>query len=166
MLIAVLTLPQIAGLLAAALSDLARRIIPNEACMIVAICGLSLRLGHGLAAAAISAGFAALLFLCLVLLHGWRLLGGGDVKLIVACAVGLAPAKLLLLLLAVVMAGGLLAGLYLALRLLPPRRFGKRRPAGWARRVLRVEHWRISRHGSLPYGVAIAAGWLWTFLSV
>jgi prepilin peptidase CpaA len=31
-------------------------------------------------------------------------------------------------------------------------------------RVLRTERWRMARHGSLSYGVAIACGGIWAIL--
>jgi hypothetical protein len=31
--------------------------------------------------------------------------------------------------------------------------------------VLSAERWRIARHGSLPYGVAIACGGIWVIVS-
>jgi hypothetical protein len=40
------------------------------------------------------------------------------------------------------------------------------RLAGWSQftRICRIESWRIRRHAPLPYGIAIAAGGVWTLL--
>jgi prepilin peptidase CpaA len=92
-------------------------------------------------------------------------MGGGDVKLW-AATVLLIPPMLqpeLAFLLRVVVLGGILAVIYLALRPLVPKQLPAR-PAGLLLRVLRVETWRIGRRAPLPYACAIACGAIVTLL--
>jgi prepilin peptidase CpaA len=141
--------------------DLATRTIPNWVCVAVALAGIAVRGLDGAGALAWSAGISVLLFLLLVPLHARGVLGGGDVKLAAAAALGLSASGTANFIVATVLAGGVLAALHLALRWLPASR--PCAPGSRAlRRVLAVERWRIRRHGPLPYGVAIAcgAGWL------
>lgn len=146
-------------LAAAALSDVAVRRIPNGIAAAVALLGGA---RHGMtgwatlgvaAAAAVAVGVAALLL--------WHrgLLGGGDVKLIAAAALLVPTDAVPTLLLAVALAGGVLALLHLALRPVVGG-FGVRvnRGAALPFRLLRHEARRIARGAPLPYGVAIAAG--------
>jgi prepilin peptidase CpaA len=143
----------------AALSDVARRRIPNAVVAAVALAGLLRQALAGAPFFALVAAACVLLAATLLWLRG--LLGGGDVKLLAAASL-LVPAALVpMLLLATALAGGVLAALHLALR-------GRIRvPAaapGGARRVLRAEAWRIRRGAPLPYGVAIAAGTAFTLI--
>jgi prepilin peptidase CpaA len=141
------------ALAAAALSDVARRRIPNRIIAVVALAGVARQLLAGAPVAALAAAGGVLLVATLFWLRG--VLGGGDVKLLAASAL-LVPAGLVpLLLLATALAGGVLAALNLGLR----GRVGvpARAPGAW-RRVLRCEAWRIRRGAPMPYGVAIAVG--------
>lgn len=154
-------------LLAAAWTDVASRIIPDTISIALAAVGLAARLVTGLPDAAISLAAAVLLFVLLALAHARGMLGGGDVKLAAAVAIGL-PAELIYhFIVMTALAGGVVALLHLALRValrgLPPH--VPRRGASLARRVLSAEHWRIVRHGSIPYGVAIAFGGIWAVLT-
>ncbi len=145
-------------LLAAALTDLAWRIIPNRIPVLVALLGLLMHSLLGTLPAALL-GTAVAAVICLVL---WRcnIIGGGDAKLLPAVALCVPSSQILALYMAITFAGALLGLLYLALRMIFRR---LRHPATlrasslW-RRVLRVERWRIGHGGPLPYGVAIAAG--------
>jgi prepilin peptidase CpaA len=148
-------------LLLAAWRDLASRTIPDGVSVGLAAFGLAARAAEGGAMAlGLSAATAALLFLVLVLLHARGALGGGDVKLASALALGLPPLATLDFVLATALAGGALAVAYLALgrlaggwRLLPLRA-----TAPLHRRVLAVEQRRLRRGGPLPYAAAIAVG--------
>jgi prepilin peptidase CpaA len=157
------------GLLAvAAVSDLATRTIPDEVCIILALLGLGVRLFAGVTALAVSIVGGAALFTLLVLAHARGALGGGDVKLAAAMAVGLAPAQAYRFVVATVIAGGVLSLLHLLLRRAPlPARSVAR--SSWrpslARRIVTIERWRIRRKGSLPYGIAIACGGAWVTLT-
>ena len=148
-------------LLLAAWRDIASRLIPNSLCLCLAVTGLSVRLLDGPAALAVSVLAALALFAALLVAWRFRVLGGGDVKLLAAAACGLPPASVADLLVLTALCGGALAFVHLALRRLP-------RPptpapgASLLRRVCAAERWRIRRHAPLPYGVAIAGGGLWT----
>ena len=130
--------------LAAAWHDLLARTVPNRLPVLLALVGLA-----RLAAGAVFAGA----FLCWR--RGW--LGGGDVKLLAACALSVPPHLVPGLLAAIAIAGAGLALVYLAARRWV-RPAGGARPAGLLARALRAERWRIARGGPLPYAVAIAIG--------
>jgi len=155
-------------LLFAAWRDLASRTIPDGVSVGLAVLGLAAHAAEGDGAAlGLSAATAALLFLVLVLLHARGALGGGDVKLASALALGLSPLATLDFLLATALAGGALALAYIALgRLLADARhlLPLRAAAALPRRVLAVEQRRIRRGGPLPYAAAIAVGGVATLL--
>jgi prepilin peptidase CpaA len=137
--------------------DLATRTIPDMCSIALAVLGVVGRLLDGPLAAAASVGIALLVGLAFVFLHARGVIGGGDVKLIVALAVGTPPGNMLDLLFVIAMSGGVLGILYLALSYVIPK------PAvrPWAAlpvRVAFVEANRIARRGPLPYAVAIAVG--------
>jgi prepilin peptidase CpaA len=144
--------------------DICIRVIDTEIVFTIAIIGTMGRLNAGLIPLCISILTAGLLFVILLALamRGW--LGGGDVKLAAALAVGLPPAATWDFITATVLAGGLLGLGYLAGPHFAPRP----RPAGTARplaRILAIETWRLRRGGPLPYGVAIAAGGIFVLLT-
>jgi prepilin peptidase CpaA len=146
----------IAGiLLLAAGHDIMTRTVPNWMPLLLSVLSAALaaaefRLVWGL-------GFGLTVFvLCFIFWwRGW--MGGGDVKLLGATAIVIAPPAAGSFLLAVSLSGGILAIAYLAGRVLLPRP-ATRRPNGLLSRVLRVEAWRIRHRGPLPYACAIAAG--------
>jgi Flp pilus assembly protein protease CpaA len=150
-------------LLYVAATDVATRLIRNEICLALALLGIlsqiasPMQVVQSLIAAAI-----LLLLLLVVFTRGW--MGGGDVKLLVALAVGLPLTGVIQLLTVTALAGGVLAALHLIMRALPSPRLA---PAGssFVRRVYAVERWRHLRHAPLPYGVAIACGGIWTILT-
>ncbi|MCP3368455.1 A24 family peptidase [Bradyrhizobium cajani] len=150
-------------LLYVATLDVATRLIRNEICLALALLGIASQIASPmqLAESLIS---AALLFLLLFFIYtrGW--MGGGDVKLLVALAVGLPLTGIVELLTVTALAGGVLALMHLLMRNLP---YPKMAPAGssFARRVYAVERWRHLRHAPLPYGVAIACGGIWAIFS-
>jgi prepilin peptidase CpaA len=164
----VLGIVVVVPILLAATADIATRTIPNSIPAIVAIIGLIVRVTTGPAALAVSAAASFSLFVLLLLLHARGLLGGGDVKLIPATALGLSLRAISGFVITTVMAGGVLALLHLiarwALRGRPPSA-PPPRGASLLRRIFSAERWRIARHGSLPYGVAIACGGIWVILS-
>ena len=150
-------------LLYVAAIDIATRLITNEICLAVAVVGIAgqfagpTHVGESLATASIL--FLLLLF---VFQRGW--MGGGDVKLLVALAIGLPLLGVIHLLTVTALAGGVLAVTHLMMRRLPQPRPA---PAGSSllRRVYAVERWRNLRHAPLPYGAAIACGAIWTLLN-
>ena len=156
------------GLLAlAALTDLATRTIPDTVSVALCCTGLLGRAFDGLAAIGISVVVALALFLLLVVLHARGALGGGDVKLAAAAVLGLSPDSAYQFVVVTALAGGVMAILHLLLR--PVMRIWRATPpprgASLLRRIAAAERWRIARHGSLPYGVAIACGGIWATLA-
>ncbi|MGY4175767.1 prepilin peptidase CpaA [Bradyrhizobium sp. USDA 4518] len=150
-------------LLYVATIDIATRLISNEICFVLGVLGIigQLLMPMQLAQSLI---VGAVLFLVLLTIYQRGMIGGGDVKLLVALAIGLPLSGVIQLLTATALAGGVLAALHLMMRRLPQPRLA---PAGSSliRRVYAVERWRHLRHASLPYGVAIACGGIWTILS-
>jgi len=141
----------------AAARDVATRLIPDEVSVAIAVAGLISRLTVGWADAGVSLLIGAVLFFALLPLVARGFLGGGDVKVISAMAVGLAPQETWMFIVATVFAGGLLGVAYILGRhVVPqPRLAGQ---ASLLRRVMVVEAWRVRRRGPLPYAVAIAVG--------
>jgi len=146
-------------LLAAAWNDLATRLIPNRLSLLVAGVAGAIQLPNGPLAAAAAAGVAALLFAALAVPFAYGMLGGGDVKLAPAVALGFTPAGTWDFVVLTAAAGGMLGLLYIALSRLVPAPTTPIRPgAPLLQRVLAAERRRIHRRAGMPYGVAIAAG--------
>src|SRR4051794_29217321 len=154
---------EIVLLLYVATIDVATRLIRNEICLVLALLGIAAQFASPMQVAG-SLICAAILLMLLLVIHqrGW--IGGGDVKLLVALAIGLPLAGVIELLTVTALAGGLLAMVHLMMRLLPHPRLA---PGGssFVRRVYAIERWRHLRHAPLPYGVAIACGGIWTIFS-
>ena len=157
----VIAVAMLALLVASAWCDIATRTIPDLIGLLLLALGGFARVLEGPAALALSAATALTLFLLLLAAYSRGLLGGGDIKVITAMAVGLSPLDSYRFVVATAIAGGVLAILYLMLSQRLRARHGappsktKRSLLG---RVAAIECWRIRRRGSLPYGVAIAAG--------
>jgi len=150
-------------LLYVATIDIATRLIRNEICLALALLGVAGQLASPMQVAQSLIAAAILLLLLLVIYQRGRI-GGGDVKLLVALAIGLPLTGVIQLLTITALAGGVLALVHLMMRLLP---YPKLAPAGapFVRRVYAIERWRHLRHAPLPYGVAIACGGIWTVFS-
>ncbi|WP_174299860.1 prepilin peptidase [Caulobacter sp. S45] len=146
------------GVIAAAMTDATRYIIPNR---------LSAALAIAFVPAALAAGLPLTSFaLCMAIgvgalaagvgLFAFRVMGGGDAKLSAACLLWLGPAGIVPFLLWTAVAGGALAVSLLAARRMP----GFVTAAGprWVGRLLEPG-------GDVPYGVAIAVGALAAFPS-
>jgi prepilin peptidase CpaA len=146
-----------------AMIDIATRLIRNEICLALAFLGIVGQFASPMQVAE-SLIAAAILFLLLLVVYqrGW--MGGGDVKLLVALAIGLPLTGVIQLLTITALAGGVLALVHLIMRLLP---YPRPAPVGasFVRRVYAVERWRHLRRAPLPYGVAIACGGIWTIFS-
>ena len=150
-------------LLYVAMIDIATRSIRNEICLVLALLGIAsqfpsqMHVTESLVVATI-----LLLLLLVIYQRGW--IGGGDVKLLVALAIGLPLMGVIQLLTITALAGGVLALVHLMMRVLPYPRLA---PAGssFVRRVYAIERWRHLRHAPLPYGVAIACGGIWAIFS-
>src|SRR5882757_7248321 len=150
-------------LLYVATIDIATRLIRNEICLALALLGIAGQLASPMQVAQSLIAAAILLLLLLVIYQRGRI-GGGDVKLLVALAIGLPLTGTIQLLTITALAGGVLALVHLMMRLLPYPRLA---PAGSSlvRRVYAIERWRHLRHAPLPYGAAIACGGIWTVFS-
>jgi prepilin peptidase CpaA len=162
-IVALASILEILLLLYVATMDVATRLISNEVCLALALLGIAGQLASPMQVAQ-SLIAATILLLLLLMIHqrGW--IGGGDVKLLVALAIGLPVIGVIELLTVTALAGGVLALVHLMMRLLP---YPKLAPAGSSlvRRVYAIERWRNLRHAPLPYGVAIACGGIWTVFS-
>jgi prepilin peptidase CpaA len=105
-----------------------------------------------------------ILFLLLFAIYqrGW--IGGGDVKLLAALALGLPLTGIVQLITVTAYSGAALALVHLMMRRLPTPGTA---PAGSSliRRIYAVERWRHLRRAPLPYGAAIAFGGVWALLS-
>lgn len=157
-----LTLAGIAVLVSASLHDIAARTVPNWMAAVLALLGVALRVVagdpmHGLLAATVVFAAAAIAWR-----RGW--MGGGDVKLLGAAALVVPPSGALDFIVAVTLAGGVLALIYLAARRVVPAVHAVTRSRSLMWRVLRAECWRIRRGGPLPYACAIAIGGLFILL--
>lgn len=142
----------------ASLRDVRVRLIPNELVLSVTAIGLLAGAVDRPGTLWISFLFAFLLLIVLGTLGHYDVLGMGDAKMIAAVTL-LAPLdRVPTLLLAIIMAGGVLSAVYLILnRVLKRRR--RDRPANTAfARWLHRERVRIASGQSVPYGVAIFAG--------
>ncbi len=150
-------------LLYVAMIDIATRLIRNEICLVLALLGIAGQFASPMQVAGSLIAATILLALLLVIYQRGGI-GGGDVKLLVALAVGLPLMGVIQLLTVTALAGGVLAVVHLMMRLLP---YPKLAPAGssFVRRVYTIERWRNLRHAPLPYGVAIACGGIWTVFS-
>jgi prepilin peptidase CpaA len=150
-------------LLYVAVIDIATRLIRNEVCLALALLGIANQFANRMHVTE-SLIAATILFLLLIVIYQRRWIGGGDVKLLVALAIGLPLMGVIQLLTITALAGGVLALVHLMMRLLPDPKLV---PAGSSlvRRVYAVERWRNLRHAPLPYGVAIACGGIWTVFS-
>ena len=143
--------------------DVATRLIRNDICLALALLGIAGQFANPMLILE-SLIAATILFLLLFMIYQRGGIGGGDVKLLVALAIGLPLTGVIQLLTITALAGGVLALVHVMMRLLPYPRLA---PAGSSlvRRVYAIERWRNLRHAPLPYGVAIACGGIWTVFS-
>jgi prepilin peptidase CpaA len=148
-------------LIGAALHDIAARTIPNWIPVALGFDGLALQVLHGDWLLSLAAGLAV--FVTAALLWRRGLIGGGDVKLLGAAAIVVSAGLTVSMLVAVSLAGGVLAVLYWILsRVVGPP--GAVRPAHRLARIARVERRRIRQCRSLPYACAIASGALFVMM--
>src|SRR5258708_36993905 len=104
-----------------AMIDIATRLIRNEICLVLALLGIAAQFASPMQVAG-SLIAAAILLMLLLVMHqrGW--MGGGDVKLLVALAIGLPLMGVIQLLTITALAGGVLALVHQMMRLLPSPR--------------------------------------------
>ncbi len=145
-------------LLVVSFRDVALRLLPNSASLALVLIAVLLRWRDGSLPAGVllAATVFGIAYVCWR--RGW--VGGGDVKLLGACALLVPPQQVFDLVVLTTLAGGVLAlGYLLAGSLLPRRRDPSvARPASrnLMQRLWRVERRRILRRAPLPYGFAIA----------
>jgi prepilin peptidase CpaA len=145
----------------ASLNDIATRTISNRLLILLGIAGAAVHVVDGDLIGSLIAATFVFLAAAWCWRRGW--MGGGDVKLLGAAALGVAPESVLSFIMAVAISGGLLAILYLVARpLLGPSI--PTRPKSLLARLVRAERWRIRRGGPLPYACAIAAGLLFVIV--
>lgn len=140
-------------LAAAAASDAASRRVPNAIPAAMAVLAVTAQLsGGGIRAAFLATGAGALVLAILLVPFSRRMLGGGDVKLAVACAAWLGFAGLPVFLLATAMAGGAVSIVATALALRAPATAAAGSQGAAATLRTRLRSVRV------PYSIAIAAG--------
>jgi prepilin peptidase CpaA len=149
-------------LLAAAAHDLATRTLPNSLAMGLAALSFSTSAECGKALSGLEAGM--IVFSLATVLWRCGLMGGGDVKLLGAVALGIMPAEVPGLITAVALGGGVVSLCYIVAKLVVPYPEMGDRPTRLFSRLLRIERWRIHRGCPLPYACAIAAGTLYVQL--
>src|SRR6266480_6542931 len=109
---------EIVLLLYVATIDIATRLIRNEICLALALLGIAAQLASPMQLAQ-SLIAAAILLLLLLVVYQRGSIGGGDVKLLVALAVGLPLMGMIQLLTITALADGILALVHLMMRILP-----------------------------------------------
>jgi prepilin peptidase CpaA len=140
--------------------DIATRTLPDWVAIAIAGLGLLGQIVAGDPGWSLLA--AALVFLGAAVIWYLGALGGGDVKLLGACALLPSPAAVPVLLVMTALAGGVLALFYLAARRVAPAIAG--RPQGLPARIWRAEAWRMRRGGPLPYALPISLGTLFAMI--
>lgn len=159
----------LAGLFLATLTDIRSRIIPNALVLWVIGFGCAARIATDGLDAWISLGAALVVFVPLAVLAHRDQIGGGDAKMIGAVTLLVEPSRVVSLLLAIALSGGVLAITWLAgeqvrkaaMRLRPlPASPGPDDPAPSPSTGSPPP----AAHRQMPYGVAILAGVALTLL--
>jgi prepilin peptidase CpaA len=162
LLLSILPIVCLGLILAASLHDIVARTVPNGLPLALALAGIAAGALDGYLFGSLLAAGIVFVLSALCWRRGW--MGGGDVKLLGAAALGMPPSSVLTFVAAVAIAGGLLALVYLAARQFVSVSAAVR-PDRLFARTMRVERWRIGRGGPLPYACAIAAGFLFVIVS-
>ncbi len=133
------------GLLIAAFTDLRRREIDNWLTAAIALTAPLFWLASGLSLGAVGIQFAIALttFVILTGLFALNMMGGGDVKLLTALSLWIAPLWYMKLIIVMALVGGVLTLIFGAIHM-------ARRKQGQV---------------AVPYGVAISAAGLWVLAS-
>jgi prepilin peptidase CpaA len=155
----------LACLLAAASTDVLSRTIPNRIVLVVMVSGIGLRLLAVPTSLWVSLLAAIAVLVVLGILAAYDLIGWGDAKLIAAVTLAVPPGSVVPLLLAIVLAGGLLSCVYIAARTVLRRTrwlAGPAEPqsydAGVLGRLVHREGARILADEPMPYALAIVGG--------
>jgi len=145
----------------AAWRDILTRTIPDTVSIALVVVGCATRSCYGWEALVTSLLVGVVIFFALLPACSRGLLGGADLKLLAALAVGFSPQATLHLLAAVTIVGGGLATVYVCLnRMVGAKAAGRLRHKSGSLlpRIVGIECWRIRRSAPLPYGIAIAIG--------
>jgi prepilin peptidase CpaA len=150
-------------LIASARIDLRERIIPNEAVIFVAVCGIALGLASRPGSVWVSLPVSVVLFCGLWILANYDYLGGGDAKLVAAVTLLVPPDRIGLLLIEIALAGGVVSGAYLAAvharkRVRNAVPVPVACPTRMLNRLLCSEYARITEESSVPYALAVLGG--------
>ena len=147
----------------AAAIDVKRRALPNLTVLLVMAAGLALRItgDSGWPWASLALWLACIVGLGFIM-AGRNWIGWGDAKMISAATLLVPPLEVADLLLAICVAGGVLACLYIATRHALLR--GMLNPAGAPGGIWASESVRIRHGGPMPYGVAIFGGTAYALL--
>ncbi len=147
--------------------DLRDRLIPNELVVAVALIGLAQGLASRPGVVWISLLAAVVVFLGLGIFAHYKIIGGGDLKLITAATLLVPPDRVGHLLIEIVLAGGALSCFYLVARyglknqpasrsaaaeVAPPA------SASWLSRMIKTERARIAAGSPMPYALAVLGG--------
>lgn len=155
----------ISSILFAAIHDIAFRLIPNWCVLTVAVLGLALRMGEGFGAVAVGIAIVVALFAFLTFLFHLGAMGGGDVKLMSAATLLFSAREVPFLLVAISLAGGLLAVAKVGYDIVWSHRRAGRDSAANGSQTAKMpadqgaDDFGLSGEG-LPYGVAIFFGTL------
>lgn len=173
---AILWIISMAALIAAAIVDFRHRIVPNRIVLVVALCGVGLRLWSEPGAIWLALLTAAIIVVALGLVARLGWIGGGDVKLIGAVSLLFPSSDIGALLLNIAVAGGLMALAYLAVRpaiVRKPRlhlattpdpatdvtkNSARQHVIRWRGHLFDRERLRIAARGPMPYTVAVLGG--------
>jgi prepilin peptidase CpaA len=146
-------------------TDLKDRIIPNKLVVAVAAIGLAQALVARPGLVWLSLLVAAVVLCGLGILSHYKIIGGGDTKLISAVTFLVAPDRVGQLLIEIALAGGLLSCLYLAAHYgLKSQRASRSAtlevapPESGHARMIETERVRIAAGDSLPYAMAVLGG--------
>ena len=155
----------LAVLTASAGTDLKERQIPNELAAAVAAVGLVQGLALRPGQVWLSLVVALVVFCGLGVLSHYRIIGGGDLKLISAVTLLVPPERVGQLLIEIALAGGVVACFYLlagyALRSLsatPSLAADAAGPEAGFALAIRTERDRIAAGGPMPYALAVLGG--------
>ena len=145
----------VAALLAAAISDIRRYVIPNRYPIAIAFAYLAYAVGQPLNQGLMGLAAGAVAFLLCVALFAAGIFGGGDAKLFAATALWAGPSLAIPFVMYTVLAGGVLALAWLT----PFRRLMPAAPQ--IQPSAEAAEPRSRFHQPTPYGAAIAAGGLY-----
>lgn len=161
----VLWLASLTLLAASAVTDLKERLIPNELVVGVAAIGVTLGLLARPGTLWLSLLAAAFAFVALGFLSHYRMIGGGDLKLLSAVTLLVPPDRIGQLMIDIALAGGALGCVYVAahyglkgLSATPAGARGLARLDTSDAPTIKAERTRIAAFGPLPYAVAILGG--------